>query len=156
MGSGQEWWVEKVVEGAIVGGGKEMQGSMRVSAHAPPSLAPNAPTAKPSVSPDLAKSPGQKVTPNQYEDKLNAGLRISEEDAGTRCVGEFAGNNVEIGILDAFQEFYDNASNGNKTRGSMRNAIGAYVSYIPRFSPPLEMQTWFCWGMEGSFFLTLA
>jgi hypothetical protein len=36
-------------------------------------------------------------------------------------------DDVERGILDAFQEFYDNASNGNKTRGSMRNALGAYV-----------------------------
>lgn len=30
---------------------------------------------------------------------------------------------VEHGILDAFQEFYDNASNGNRTRGNMKNAL---------------------------------
>lgn len=30
---------------------------------------------------------------------------------------------VERSVLDAFQEFYDNASNGNKTRGSMKNAL---------------------------------
>lgn len=32
---------------------------------------------------------------------------------------------LEEAVLDAFQEFYDNASNGNKTRGGMKNADSA-------------------------------
>ncbi|KAG0136569.1 Sec39 domain-containing protein [Tuber indicum] len=38
---------------------------------------------------------------------------------------------VETGILDAFQGFYDNASNGNKTRGSMKNALGTLQILYP-------------------------
>jgi hypothetical protein len=34
---------------------------------------------------------------------------------------------VEKVVLEAFREFYDNASNGNKTRGNMKNAFQAYV-----------------------------
>lgn len=57
--------------------------------------------------------------------------RREREGVGTdtRWIDEFTESDVERGVLDAFQEFYDNASNGNKTRGSMRNALGAYVSF---------------------------
>lgn len=41
-------------------------------------------------------------------------------DGHTGALGK---EDVERSILDAFQEFYDNASNGNKTRGSMKNAL---------------------------------
>lgn len=37
--------------------------------------------------------------------------------------GALGKEDVERSILDAFQEFYDNASNGNKTRGNMKNAL---------------------------------
>lgn len=40
----------------------------------------------------------------------------------------------ERAVLDAFQEFYDNASNGNMTRGGMKNAQLAYASFILWFS----------------------
>jgi len=45
--------------------------------------------------------------------------------------GSLGKGDVETGILDAFQGFYDNASNGNKTRGNMKNALSAYVSPPP-------------------------
>lgn len=37
--------------------------------------------------------------------------------------GPLGNDEVERSVLDAFQEFYDNASNGNKTRGSMKSAL---------------------------------
>lgn len=37
--------------------------------------------------------------------------------------GALGNEDVERSVLDAFREFYDNASNGNKTRGSMKNAL---------------------------------
>lgn len=37
--------------------------------------------------------------------------------------GALGHEDIERGVLDAFREFYDNASNGNKTRGSMKNAL---------------------------------
>lgn len=40
----------------------------------------------------------------------------------------------ERAVLDAFQEFYDNASNGNMTRGGMKNAQFAYAPFIFWFS----------------------
>jgi hypothetical protein len=40
---------------------------------------------------------------------------------------------VERSVLDAFQEFYDNASNGNKTRGGVKNALNTLV-FSPSFS----------------------
>lgn len=36
---------------------------------------------------------------------------------------------VEKGVLEAFGGFYDNASNGNKTRGHMKNAFQTLVSF---------------------------
>jgi len=45
--------------------------------------------------------------------------------------GSLGKDDVETGILDAFQGFYDNASNGNKTRGSMKNALSAYIFRFP-------------------------
>lgn len=48
--------------------------------------------------------------------------------------GGLSREDIERRVLDAFQEFYDNASNGNKTRGSIKNALSAYVSF-PSFSP---------------------
>lgn len=45
--------------------------------------------------------------------------------------GSLGKDDVETGILDAFQGFYDNASNGNKTRGGMKNALAAYVFRCP-------------------------
>ena len=41
----------------------------------------------------------------------------------------------ERAVLDAFQEFYDNASNGNMTRGGMKNAQFAYAPFIFWSSP---------------------
>ena len=40
----------------------------------------------------------------------------------------------ERAALDAFQEFYDNASNGNMTRGGMKNAQFAYALFFLWFS----------------------
>lgn len=37
---------------------------------------------------------------------------------------------VEKCVLDAFSEFFDNASNGNRTRGNMKNAYQWYVSSL--------------------------
>ncbi|PWW78732.1 secretory pathway Sec39 [Tuber magnatum] len=48
--------------------------------------------------------------------------------------GSLGKDDVETGILDAFQGFYDNASNGNKIRGSMKNALGALQILYPRTS----------------------
>ncbi|KAH8150517.1 uncharacterized protein LAJ45_05212 [Morchella importuna] len=41
---------------------------------------------------------------------------------------------VERSVLDAFQEFYDNASNGNKTRGGVKNALNILQILYPQYS----------------------
>jgi hypothetical protein len=37
---------------------------------------------------------------------------------------------LERTIVDAFYRFYDNATNGNRTRGGMKNAFRTYASFI--------------------------
>ncbi|CUS13430.1 unnamed protein product [Tuber aestivum] len=54
--------------------------------------------------------------------------------------GSLGKDDVETGILDAFQGFYDNASNGNKTRGSMKNALGVLQILYPHISKSTALE----------------
>ncbi|KAL7272600.1 i-AAA protease yme1 [Rhizina undulata] len=51
--------------------------------------------------------------------------------------GVLGKDQIEGAVLEAFLEFYDNASNGNKTRGSMKNAANCLQLLQNYPSPPL-------------------
>lgn len=71
----------------------------------------------------------EKLSAGEVEKVLLAGMLAATRFALVKEIyvngrgGTLGREDVEHSVLDAFQEFYDNASNGNRTRGNMKNAL---------------------------------